>query len=212
MFKMAPYRFHVSHRPNFWPSVSLATAIAIFLVGCTHVAGNYPLVDTRPVCSKARFSGEGFQLLAGSRLRLDLFEAELDQLKSQGFSRRDPQIIESVARRKHIPVSLLADRSGNGYYRFTARLDPGICLSLDPGALEVTVKTKGVTTVVNDSGYLLEDRGIPDGCRPPSHSTLAFGPSADGTPTDLDFLVRLPVRGEIVDVVIVPGRCRIVRK
>lgn len=187
-------------------------AIAIFLSGCTHVAGNYPYPHVRSVCSKARFNGEGFQLLAGSRLRLDLVEAELNQLKSQGFSRRDPQIIKSVARRKHIPASLLADRSGNGYYRFTARLDPGIGLSLDPGALEVTVVTKGGTTVVHDQGYLLEDRRIPAGCRPPTHSTLAFGPPEDGIPTEMDFLVRLPVRGEIVDVVIVPGRCSTIRK
>ena len=194
-------------RPIFWSVVTLALAITICLVGCTHVAGNYPLSGSSPVCSKARFSGEGFQLLAGPRLRLDWFEAELDQLRSQGFSRRDPQIIKSLARRKHIPASLLADRSGNGYYRFTARLDPGICLSLDPGALMVTVKTKAGTTVVHDQGYLLEDRRIPEGCRPPSHSTLAFGPAENGSPTDMDFLVRLPVRGEIVDVTIVPRRC-----
>lgn len=209
---MTPPRIRGSRRPMYWSVVPLAAAIALFLAGCTHVARNYPLSDARPVCSKARFSGEGFQLLAGSRLRLDLFEAELDQLKSQGFSRRDPQIIKSVARRKHIPSSLLADRSGNGYYRFTARLDPGIRLSLDPGALEVTVITKGGTTVVNDRGYLLEDRGIPEGCRPPLHSILALGPPMDGAPVEMDFMVRLPVRGEIVGVVIVPGRCRIIRK
>ncbi len=195
-----------------WSAVSLATTLALFVSGCTHVAGNYPHPYVRPVCTKARFSGEGFQLLAGSRLRLDLVEAELGQLKSQGFSRRDPQIIKSVARRKHVPASLLADRSGNGYYRFTAHLDPGICLSLAPGALEVTVMTRGGTTVVHDQGYLLEDRRIPEGCRPPSRSTLAFEPPDDGAPIEMDFLVRLPVRGEIVDLVIVPGLCSIIRK
>ncbi|MEN8006017.1 MAG: hypothetical protein ABFS42_03340 [Candidatus Krumholzibacteriota bacterium] len=166
----------------------------------------------RPVCANARFSGEGFQLSAGSSLRLDLVEAELGQLKSQGFSRRDPQIIKSVARRKHVPVLLLADRSGNGYYRFTARLDPGTSLSLDPGALKVTVMTRGRTTVVQDRGYLLEDRRIPDGCRPPLNSTLTLGLSETGNPTESAFLVRLPVRGEIVDLEVVPDRCRITRK
>lgn len=195
-----------------WSVVPLATALILILGGCTHVAGNYPAVHLRPVCTKAQFDGEGFQLMAGSRLRLDLVEAELSQLKSQGFSRRNPQIIRSVARRKHVPPALLADRSGSGYYRFTARLDPGTSLVLDPGALEVTVLTKGGIAVFKDQGYLLEDRRIPGGCRPPLHSTLAFEPLGEGTPQERDFLVRLPVRGEIVDVVIVPGRCRIIRK
>ena len=193
-------------------AVPLTMTIILFIGGCTHVAGNYPSVHLRPVCTNARFIGEGFQLLAGSSLRLDLVEAELGQLRSQGFSRRDPQIIRSVARRKHVPVALLADRSGNGYYRFTARLDPGTRLSLEPGALKVTVITREGTAVVQDQGYLLEDRHIPGGCRPPSNSTLAFGPPEDGTPVEMDFLVRLPVHGEIVDLVIVPGRCGIVRK
>ncbi len=199
-------------RSMLWSAVFLATTTAMVMCGCTHVAGNYPPPHVRPVCAKARFSGKGFQLVAGSRLRLDLVEAELGQLQSQGFSRRDPQIIKSVARRKHVPASLLADRSGNGYYRFTAHLDPGICLSLAPGALEVTVMTKGGTTVVHDQGYLLEDRRIPEGCRPPPRSKLAFGPPGNGIPTEMDFLVRLPVRGEIVDLVIVPRLCSIVSK
>jgi len=195
-----------------WLVVPLATALILVLGGCTHVAGNYPQVHLRPVCTKARFDGEGFQLLAGTGLRLDLVEAELSQLKSQGFSRRNPQIIKSVARRKHVPPALLADRSGNGYYRFTACLDSGTTLSLDPGALEVTVITKGGITVVQDQGYLLEDRRLPEGCRPPSQATLVFEPSGVGASAEMDFLVRLPVRGEIVDLVIVPGRCRVARK
>lgn len=186
--------------------------LVLFIGGCTHVAGNYPSVHLRPVCTNARFAGEGFQLFAGSSLRLDLVEAELNQLRSQGFSRRDPQIIRSVARRKHVPVALLADRSGIGYYRFTALLDPGTRISLAPGALKVTVITKGGTAVVQDQGYLLEDRHIPGGCRPPSNSTLAFGTPEDGTPVEMDFLVRLPVRGEIVDLTIVPDLCSIVSK
>ncbi|MCK9994705.1 MAG: hypothetical protein KAH56_00325 [Candidatus Krumholzibacteria bacterium] len=209
---MTSSRISGPRRPLHWSALFLATTLAMFMSGCTHVAGNYPRPHVRPVCANARFSGEGFQLLAGSRLRLDLVEAELGQLKSQGFSRRDPQIIKSVARRKHVPASLLADRSGNGYYRFTARLDPGTFLSLAPGSLEVTVMTKGGTTVVHDQGYLLEDRRIPEGCRPPSQSTLALGPPGNGIPTEMDFLVRLPVRGEIVDLVIVPGLCSIVSK
>jgi len=209
---MTSSRISGLRRPMLWSAVSLATTVVLFMGGCSFVAGNYPNPQVRPVGTKAWFRGEGFQLLAGSRLRLDLVEAELDQLKSQGFSRRDPQIIKSVARRKRVPVALLADRSGNGYYRFTARLDPGICLSLDPGALEVTVITKEGTTVVLDRGYLLEDPRIPEGCRPPSRSTLAFGPPEDGIPSEMDFLVRLPVRGEIVDLVIVPRRCSIERK
>ncbi len=209
---MSSSRISGSGRAIRWPVVLLSATLFLGVGGCTHVPGNYPAVYSRPICAKASFNGEGFQLSAGSSLRLDLVEAELGQLKSQGFSRRDPQIIKSVARRRHVPPALLADRSGNGYYRFTARLDPGIRLSLVPGALEVTVVTREGTAVVRDQGYLLEDRRIPEGCRPPSHSTLAFGPPEDGTPAEMDFLVRLPVRGEIVGLVIVPDRCRIVRK
>ena len=209
---MSSARISPPRGPVRWSTFSLALIITMTVNGCTHVAGNYPPVHMRTACTKARVSGEGFQLLAGSSLRLDLVEAELDQLGNQGFSRRDPQIIRSVARRKNIPVLLLADRSGNGYYRFTARLDPGICLSLAPGALEVTVKTRTGTTVVTDRGYLLEDRRIPEGCRPPSHSRLDFGPTEGETPTEMDFLVRLPVRGEIVDLAIVPRKCKIILK
>jgi hypothetical protein len=186
--------------------------LALFAGGCAYVAGNYPLSNLRPIRATARFSGEGFQLLAGSSLQLERAEAELGQLKSQGFSRRDPQIIRSVARRRNVPPALLADRSGSAYYRFTARLDPGIGLTLAPGALEVTVKTRRGTTVVHDQGYLLEDRRIPEGCRSPSHSTLAFGSSEKGTQVAVDFLVRLPVRGEIVELAIVPRLCGILRK
>lgn len=186
--------------------------IALFAGGCVHVAGNYPLSSLRPVRATARFSGEGFQLLAGSRLRLEQVDDELGQLKSQGFSRRDPQIIKSVARRRNVPPALLADRSGSAYYRFTARLDPGVGLTLAPGALEVTVKTAGGTTVVHDQGYLLEDRRISEGCRPPASFILAFGSPEKGVGVTAKFLVRLPVRGEIVDLAIVPRRCGVVRK
>jgi hypothetical protein len=186
--------------------------MAISAGGCSHVAGNYPLANLRPVCDQARFSGEGFQLLAGSRLLLERVEAELDQLKSQGFSRRDPQIIKSVARRRHVPPVLLADRSGNGYYRFTAHLESGIFLTLEPGALEVTVMTTGGSTVVHDQGYLLVDRRLPEGCRPPPRSILALGSHKKGAPVEVDFLVRLPVRGEIVSLAIVPHRCGAIHK
>ena len=212
IFTMTSSRIPGPRFPMLWPAVSLAVTIAISAGGCSHVAGNYPLANLRPVCTQARFSGEGFHLLAGSRLLLERVEAELDQLKSQGFSRRDPQIIKSVARRKHVPPALLADRSGNGYYRFTARLDAGICLTLAPGALEVTVMTAGGTTVVHDQGYLLVDRRIPEGCRPPPHTTLAVGSQEKGTPVEVDFLVRLPVRGEIVGLAIVPHLCGAIRK
>lgn len=186
--------------------------IAIFTGGCVRVAGNYPLTNVRPFRATALFMGEGFQLLAGSRLRLDRAEAELGQLKSQGFSRRDPQIIKSVARRRNIPAALLAGRSGSSYYRFTARLDPGIGLTLAPGALKVTVKTAGGTTVVHDQGFLLEDRRLAEGCRPPAGCILAFGSPEKGAKVAAEFLVRLPVRGKIVDLAIVPRRCGVVRK
>jgi hypothetical protein len=189
-----------------WSAYPLAATIVLWVGGCTHVAGNFPPAHLKPECVKARFIGDGFQLLAGTRLRLDKVEAELDQLKSQGYSSRDPQIIKSVARRKHVPVALLADRSGHGYYRFTARLDPGTSLALTPGALKVTVTTKGGTRVVHDLGYLLEDRRIPGGCRLPSHSNLAFELAEAGIPAAREFLVRLPVRGEIVAFEVEPHR------
>ncbi len=195
-----------------WLAVSLVITMALIAGGCARVAGNYPISDLRPVRVTAQFNGEGFQLLAGSRLRLERVEAELDQLKSQGFSRRDPQIIKSVARRKQVPSGLLADRSGSAYYRFTARLDPGVGLTLTPGALELTVKTQRGTTVVHDQGYLLEDRRIPGGCRQPASSTLVFGSSEMEAGVTVNFLVRLPVRGEIVSLVIMPRRCDIIRK
>lgn len=191
---------------------SLTTFLTLCAGGCTQVAGNYPSPRTRPVCDNARYTGKGFQLLAGSSLRLDQVEAELDQLKSQGYSRRDPQIIKSVARRKQVPVALLADRSGNSYYRFTARLDPGTCLSLTPGALKVTVMTRGGPTVVHDRGYLLEDRRVPGGCRSPLRSTLAFRSAEDEFAAEREFLVRLPVRGEIMDLDVVPRRFSIALK
>lgn len=209
---MPSSRISGPHYSMLSSAVSLVVTLAISAGGCTHVAGNYPLANLRPVCAQAQFSGKGFQLLAGSRLLLERVEAELDQLKSQGFSPRDPQVIKSLARRRHVPPVLLADRSGNGYYRFTARIDAGICLTLAPGALEVTVMTAGGTTTVHDQGYLLVDRRIPEGCRPPPRSILALGSQEKGAPVEVDFLVRLPVRGEIVGLAIVPHRCGAVRK
>ena len=190
----------------------MVMTIALFAGGCVRVAGNYPLANVRPFRATARFSGEGFQLLAGSRLRLEQVDDELGQLKSQGFSRRDPQIIKSVARRRNVPPVLLADRSGSAYYRFTACLDPGTCLTLAPGALEVTVKTTGGITIVHDQGYLLEDRRISEGCRPPASSILAFGSPEKEAGVTAEFLVRLPVPGEIVELAIVPHLCGVVRK
>lgn len=198
--------------PSRWLALPLLAATVGWVGGCTHVAGNFPPASLRPDCVKARFIGDGFQLLAGTSLRLDRVEAELDQLRSQGFSRRDPQIIKSVARRKHVPVALLADRSGHGYYRFTACLDPGTSLSLTPGALKVTVKTKGGTTVAHDLGYLLEDHRLPGGCRPPLRSTLAFESTEADSPAAMEFLVRLPVRGEIVALEVDPRRSRAAAK
>ena len=173
-----------------WLAFPLVAVTVLWVGGCTHVAGNFPTAYLKLDCVKARFIGDGFQLLAGTSLRLDKVEAELDQLGSQGYSRRDPQIIKSVARRKHVPVALLADRSGNGYYRFTACLDPGASLSLTPGALKVTVMTKRGTTVAHDLGYLLEDRRLPGGCRPPSNSTLALESTEAGSPAAMEFLVK----------------------
>jgi hypothetical protein len=107
---------------------------------------------------------------------------------------------------------LLTERSGNSYYRFTACLEPGTGLTLAPGALEVTVKTAGGTTIVHDRGYLLEDRRISEGCRPPASSILAFGSPEKEAAVSAEFLVRLPARGEIVELAIVPHRCGVVRK
>jgi hypothetical protein len=182
----------------------LAMTLVLTTAGCTRISGNYPPSEPLMACVTARLIGEGFQLLAGPRLGLDQVEAELGQLKSQGFSRCDPQIIKSVARRRNVPPALLTDRSGCAYYRFTAHLDGGTNLTLAPGALEVTLNTGDRTVVVQDQGYLVEDRSHPGGCRPPSHFTLAFGELRDSGPVVQNFLVRLPVRGKIVGLVLVP--------
>jgi hypothetical protein len=180
--------------------------------GCARVAGNYPPAEQLMARVSARLKGEGFQLLAGPRLGLDRVDAELGQLKSQGFSRRDPQIIKSVARRRNVPPALLTDRSGCAYYRFTAHLEAGTNLTLAPGALEVTLKTGDHTIVVHDQGYLVEDRSHPGGCRPPSHFTLSFGgPQNSGSIVE-GFLVRLPVRGKIVGLALVPHLGDVVRR
>jgi hypothetical protein len=172
--------------------------------GCSHVSGNYPPLWRPTNDFTARLAGEGFLLLAGSRLGLDRVEAELGQLRSQGFSRRDPQIIKSVARRRNVPAALVADRTGCSYYRFTAQLGSGTHLTLAPGSLEITVETGSGTVVVRDQGFLLVDPRHPGGCRPPSQTALAFGASNNGEPVAEEFLVRLPVRGEIVGLSLVP--------
>lgn len=110
-----------------------------------------------------------------------------------------------------MPPALLADQSGCAYYRFTACLDPGTTVTLTPGALVVTVETRGKDLVVHDQGYLLEDRTIPGGCRPPAGSQLALGTPEEAVPVACDFLVRLPVRGKIVGLDLVPLRCDVVR-
>lgn len=191
----------------------LLLILALFLVtqGCTHIAGNYPPLPGQMTRIEARFHGGDFQLLAGTRLPLEQAEAELAQLKSQGFSRRDPQIIKSVARRKNIPAALLADQSGCAYYRFTARLNRGADLTLAPGALEVTVATKQGLRVVTDQGYLLEDRRAPGGCRLPDQDTLAFCRTNETDPASATFLVRLPVRGKIVGLALTPHRDSLAR-
>jgi len=192
--------------------MTMMMTMILSAAGCAPVAGNYPLPSLRPVAVSALFRGEGFQLMAGSRLQLERAESELGQLKSQGFSRHDPQIIKSLARRKNIPVALLADRSGNAYYRFTAHLDPGVGLTLKPGALELTVRTRRGTMIIEDRGYLLEDRRMPGGCRPPQGSILVVGSPEMETRAAVNFLVRLPVRGEIVNLNLVLHRCGIVRQ
>jgi hypothetical protein len=201
-------------RPHLPASGSVAGTIAVlvlFFCGCTHIPGNYPPISSGPVHFSALFSGEGFRLQAGSRLPVEQVEAELGQLRSQGFSRRDPQIINSVARRKKVPPALLADQSGCAYYRFTACLDPGTTVNLTPGALVVTVETQGKDLVVHDQGYLLEDRSLPGGCRQPAGSQLALGTPEKDAPVACGFLVRLPVKGKIVGLDLVPLRCDVVR-
>lgn len=182
----------------------LILTLILVTQGCTHIAANYPPLPGRTTRIGAQFNGGDYQLLAGTRLPLEQAEAELSQLKSQGFSRRDPQIIKSVARRKNIPPALLSDSSGCAYYRFTVRLNRGADLALAPGALEVTVDTRQGLVVVRDQGYLLEDRHIPGGCRMPDQETLAFCRSGEMDPASGTFLVRLPVRGKIVGLTLTP--------
>lgn len=186
--------------------ILLLVTIILAVQGCTHIAGNYPRLPGQMTRVTAQLNGGDFQLLAGTRLPLEQAEAELYHLKSQGFSRRDPQIIKNVARRKNIPPALLNDRSGCAYYRFTARLNRGADLTLPPGALEVTLETKQGLLVVNDQGYLLEDRHVPGGCRLPDQDTLAFCRSKVTDPSSENFLVRLPVRGKIVGLALTPER------
>ena len=81
---------------------------------------------------------------------------------------------------------------------------PGSISNLAPGSLEITVDTEGGTVVVRDQGFLLEDRRLPGGCRSPSRTTLAIGAPESREPVAENFLVRLPVRGEIVGLAFVP--------
>lgn len=189
--------------------VIVVVFMAVLAGGCARVAGNYPAFNSKPAGVTARCTGEGFKLMAGSRLRLEAVEDELDFIKNQGFSRYDPQIIRSVTRRKRIPAALLTDQSGSAYYRFTARLDPGVALTLAPGALELTIETGEGTFLVRDHGFLLEDRRLPGGCRPPSSSTLLLG--SGGQPSEMitKFLVRAPVKGKIVALAVLPARCQV---
>jgi hypothetical protein len=208
---MSPATLFRPHRVPLGSVVWVITVLVMISSGCARISGNYPSTVFRPTPVAALFNGEGFQLQAGSRLPIEQAEAELGQLKNQGFSRRDPQIIKSVAKRKNIPPALLTDRSGSNYYRFTACLEPGTTLTLTPGALVVTVETKGQDLVVHDQGYLLEDRRLPGGCRPPAGSHLALGTPEKEVPVACDFLVRLPVCGRIVGLDLVPLRCDVVR-
>jgi hypothetical protein len=187
----------------------LTWALILLALGCHRVPGNYPGSNREGPRYSALFTGDGFQLRAVSPLRLDRVRKEMEQLKSQGFSPHDPQIIESVARRRRVPPALLADRSGVSYYRFSARLDPGVGLQLAPGALKLRIKTPGGIRTVHDQGYLLVDHSFPGGCRPPGRSTLSLpSPAAKAVARSVDFLVRLPVRGEIVELDLDPRRCR----
>lgn len=182
------------------------------LCGCTHVAGNYPAVRITAGRGAAKLNGSGFQLIADSRLKVEKVEAELGNLRSQGFSRHDPQIIRSVARRSDIPPGLLADRSGCSYYRLTARMKPGVGLTLAPGALEITLETENGAKTVCDQGYLVEDRRVTGGCRQPPNTTLALGPSVSRNQPVMNFLVRLPLRGKIVSLSLVPGRFQLTER
>ena len=67
-------------RPLMWSAFPLVAAIALGFGGCTHVAGNFPPASLKPANVKARFIGEGFQLLAGTSLRLDKVKAELKEI------------------------------------------------------------------------------------------------------------------------------------
>jgi hypothetical protein len=181
--------------------------LTIIPVGCGPVAGNYPPDRWARKHFSAKFEGPGFQMQAGSRVPVEKVEAELGSLRDQGYSRHDPQIIKSVARRSNVPPGLLADRSGCAYYRMTVQLKPGVGINLDPGALEMTVATATGTMVIYDQGYLLEDRRRPEGCREPSGSLVLGSPAALHDQIT-EFLVRLPVRGEIVSLDLVPTRFR----
>jgi hypothetical protein len=202
---MGPKRILAKTEPGLLYLTILVITFICLANGCTYVEGNYPPGRSSPFRVAARIEGEGFQLLAGSRLRIERVESDLEIIRSQGLSPRDPQIIKSIARRNHVPPALLADRTGFSYYRFTACLAPGTDLALTPGALELTVKTRHGNIVTRDGGYLVEDRLLPGGCRPSRPSGLVLESPEIHQESRTDFLVRCPVQGEIVEMAIVPG-------
>ena len=194
-------------RPRAYETITcLAALLTVFGAGCGPVAGNYPPSRLASTSFTASFEGSGYRLLAGPRLRLDKVRADLAGLGDQGYSRYDPQIIKSVARRNEVPPALVADRSGSAYYRVRVLMDPGVALTLESGALELTVATEDGVVVLHDQGFLLEDRRLPEGCRKPAGPTLALGSPASGRNQVGKILVRLPVRGDIVALDIVPDR------
>lgn len=168
--------------------------------GCASVAGNYPAPPTASPGSFIRLAGDGYQALAGQRLELDRIRADLGLLRSQGFSPRDPRILDSVARRERVPVSLLGDGSNVEYYRVSFRVAPGRALTLKPGAVKLILKTKSGRATVRDLGYLIEDPRHRGGCRPVPESGLAI----EGSPAEVRVLVRAGLRGEIVGLTLEP--------
>jgi hypothetical protein len=168
--------------------------------GCAPVAGNYPELPGGPWAPAVRLAGDGFLVQAGSRLELDRIRADLGLLRAQGFSPRDPGILDSVARRERVPVSLLGDGSAVEYYRVRFRVAPGRALHLKPGAVKLTLQTRDGRKTVRDLGYLIEDPRHRGGCRP----VPAAGLEIEGSRSELRVLVRAGLRGEIVGLTLEP--------